>query len=527
MATESPPPNPSNNHPPNPVSEPAQAIFNDPQATAEPPKEISSKSVFVNSQPIREEQVQNAVNFLSHPRVRGSPIVHRRNFLEKKGLTKEEIDEAFSRVPDQSPAVASGQSSTTQDAQATPAINIQAQGPTQTMQPVPATQSGVMSTMGRRFHWSHAVLAVGFLALSGAGTIVLFKNSVIPRLKSWIRTVVLDDENAVGKELAGKPSLVEEAAAAAKAAAAAAADVAKASQDMLITKNEEKKIFAEFVSLLDMQLQEMKTMRNAITKLEGQSYIAGRNQVREDYLDGSVVRSRFQPPVGSRPEYDMRSVRSVSPPASIEPPHPKSYMEIMDMVQRGERPPNVRDIDDRPPNPNQPISNSSLVPRAKPWEVGKPTSSTSYVPQSQVTNGGPAQDNGVTYQHNNNNSTPWWQQKNTRITEIENGDSQNFGSGSNGTTNTINVGPTQRRWVPPQPPPVSMPEAAVAIRQPKSNPKDVNLNAEEAAQPMTALDELLRITQESESGGQVETNGGGGSSEINFSELQADQITEV
>lgn len=48
----------------------------------------------------------------------------------------------------------------------------------------------------------------------------------------------MDDENAVGKELAGKPSLVEEAAAAAKAAAAAAADVAKASQDMLITKNE-------------------------------------------------------------------------------------------------------------------------------------------------------------------------------------------------------------------------------------------------------------------------------------------------
>ena len=72
-----------------------------------------------------------------------------------------------------------------------------------------------------------------------------------------------------------------------------------------------------------------------------------------------------------------------------------------------------------------------------------------------------------------------------------------------------------------------MPEAAVAIRQPKSNPKDVNLNAEEAAQPMTALDELLRITQESESCGQVETNGGGGSSDINFSELQADQITEV
>lgn len=50
-------------------------------------------------QPVREDQVINAVNFLSHPKVRSSPIVHRRSFLEKKGLTKEEIDEAFRRVP--------------------------------------------------------------------------------------------------------------------------------------------------------------------------------------------------------------------------------------------------------------------------------------------------------------------------------------------------------------------------------------------------------------------------------------------
>lgn len=50
-------------------------------------------------QPIREDQVANAVKFLSHPKVRGSPIVHRRSFLERKGLTGEEIDEAFRRVP--------------------------------------------------------------------------------------------------------------------------------------------------------------------------------------------------------------------------------------------------------------------------------------------------------------------------------------------------------------------------------------------------------------------------------------------
>lgn len=62
-------------------------------------KQSSKASVFVNSEPMREEQVQNAVKFLSHPKVRGSPVIYRRSFLEKKGLTKEEIDEAFRRVP--------------------------------------------------------------------------------------------------------------------------------------------------------------------------------------------------------------------------------------------------------------------------------------------------------------------------------------------------------------------------------------------------------------------------------------------
>ena len=57
------------------------------------------ESVFKNSEPIREDQVENAIKFLSHPRVRGSPVIHRRSFLERKGLTKEEIDEAFRRVP--------------------------------------------------------------------------------------------------------------------------------------------------------------------------------------------------------------------------------------------------------------------------------------------------------------------------------------------------------------------------------------------------------------------------------------------
>ncbi|KAJ8449104.1 hypothetical protein Cgig2_004159 [Carnegiea gigantea] len=521
MATQSAPPNPPAENPTG-YQESKQAGVDEGQTMAEGPKEASPKSVFVNSQPIREDQVQNAVSFLSHPRVRGSPVVHRRNFLERKGLTKEEIDEAFRRVPDPSPAVASGQSSTYQDAQGMPSTNIQTQP--QAIQPVTAAPSGVMSTMTRKFHWSHAVLAVGFLAISGAGTAIVFKllqNAVVPRFKSWIRRVVLDEDDVLEKRTAGKPNLAEEAAAAAKAAAAAAADVAKASQEMVITKNEEKKCFSEFMALLDVQLQEIRTMRNAIAKLEVCVVDCGTLVTSTRMGNHTLLEEALSEKSIWMAQYHVHCDKWTESQSLI-------LDQIMEMVQRGERPPNVRDIDDRPPNPNQPISNPSLAPRAKPWQVLQSASSASYVPQPQVTSNGSsytAQDYGVSYQLNNDSSIPWRQQRNARITEIENGDRSMFGSGSNGTV-SIDL-PTQRRWVPPQPPPVSMPEAAVAIRQPKSSiPKDFNVRAEDAAKPITEVDELQKITKISELGGQLDVNGRTGSSEIITSEIQ-EQVTEL
>lgn len=137
-----------------------------------------------------------------------------------------------------------------------------------------------------------------------------------------------------------------------------------------------------------------------------------------------------------------------------------------------------------------------------------------------------AQDNGVTYQFSNNTLTPWWEQKNFRITEIENGSDPRTGLVSSGTVNIDN--PTARRWVPPQPPSVFMPEAAVAIQQPKSStPKDVNVKAENSAQSAGEVDELQRITQIAESGAQLATNEGSANSEFNSSEIQEEQVTEL
>lgn len=83
----------SESNPLNPMSNGGESV------KEEVSHESSGRPPFAIPQSMREEQVQNAVNFLSHPKVKGSPVIFRCAFLEKKGLSKEEIDEAFRRVP--------------------------------------------------------------------------------------------------------------------------------------------------------------------------------------------------------------------------------------------------------------------------------------------------------------------------------------------------------------------------------------------------------------------------------------------
>ncbi|CAH9135615.1 unnamed protein product [Cuscuta epithymum] len=252
---------------------------------AESSREKHSTSVFVNSEPIREDQVENAVKFLAHPKVKGSPVMYRRSFLERKGLTKEEIDEAFRRVPDPTSTVSSTEATLANqgegyEGQLKTSSSIQPQALIRSTQQASAevsstTKVGYLS----KFHWSHAVLAAGLLAASGSFTAIFFKKSIIPRLKSWIRKVVLEEEATQEDGVRRnnlKPSLAEETARAAKAAAAAAADVARASQEMMASKSEEKKYFKELTELLNYQVREMKSMTSAIQKLEGPNNASGR-----------------------------------------------------------------------------------------------------------------------------------------------------------------------------------------------------------------------------------------------------------
>ncbi|KAL5202697.1 hypothetical protein ABZP36_013649 [Zizania latifolia] len=69
----------------------------------------------------------------------------------------------------------------------------------------------------------------------------------------------------------------------------------------------------------------------------------------------------------------------------VVPRHPKSYMEIMEMIHRGEWPDDIQDINDDPPNPYQPISESRMAPKPKPWEK-QGQESSSWELKSQLAN---------------------------------------------------------------------------------------------------------------------------------------------
>ncbi|PPD70231.1 hypothetical protein GOBAR_AA39667 [Gossypium barbadense] len=490
MATtiQSPSPPNSNDDKPQPSSEvveQANGVQQDvrPEAT----KQNVPASVFVNSEPIREDQVSNAVKFLSHPKVRGSPVIYRRSFLERKGLTKEEIDEAFRRVPDPPPS--SQPASSNQDGQVITSSNVQSQAAVPAPQPVVAAPTGMVParTVARwQFHWYHAVFGLGFLAASGAGSALLIKNVIVPRLKSWIRKVVLEEENDHAKKLDAKPK---------------------------------RRRFEEFMNLMDAQVQEMKLMSNSIRKLEGQANSPSRTfSDHEDHRVSASSTKQTYP--NGKVDIDVLLARSSSPPVSAEPPHPKSYMEIMAMIQRGEKPSNIREVNDMPPNPNQQISNPRITPRSKPWEA---QNGSSQVLQSQRSAEGlNRQDNGLNHLVDDESSTPWWQRKNVRITEIEN-ENENEVKAAAGPYGVRTEQPVQRTWVPPQPPPVAIPEAAEAIRRPKPlASKEQSADEQSMVHPAEPIDELQRITKISESGGSVEMNVGfpsGTSSDVQEQEV--------
>ncbi|KAI5064944.1 hypothetical protein GOP47_0019639 [Adiantum capillus-veneris] len=208
---------------------------------------------FSEPQPIREDQVNNAVTFLSHPKVRGSPMVHRFSFLERKGLTREEIEEAFRRCPD--PPTSEG---------------AKASGSSEGKVPILLTQAeGVVSAPSKPASgpWSQLILGAGLIAAAGAGTGYLVQKVLAPKLRAWLRDFILETEQLKEskRERQGKgPKLdpLKEVVGAAAAAAAAAAEVACLSH-LPKLQDEEWQHLRSLIKTLESRTEELK---EALTK---------------------------------------------------------------------------------------------------------------------------------------------------------------------------------------------------------------------------------------------------------------------
>ena len=63
-------------------------------------------------------------------------------------------------------------------------------------------------------------------------------------------------------------------------------------------------------------------------------------------------------------------VVDASPPSTpADPPHPASYRDVLDMLDKGLTPPGIKDVDDKPPDPTRSMPRARVEPRRKPWEA--------------------------------------------------------------------------------------------------------------------------------------------------------------
>ncbi|KAF6986919.1 hypothetical protein CFC21_004611 [Triticum aestivum] len=407
-------------------------------------------------QPVREEYVQNAVKFLSHPKVRGSAVVYRRSFLQNKGLTADEIDEAFRRVPDPPPTTASPPTQAQAQAQV-PAAAAPPQAYAQ-----PAAGPIIVAAPQPRLTWYRAFVAAGLLLGFGASAAVFVKKLLLPRLKSWIRRVVAEGDEAT--EL--KAKIDEETREAVKASATAVSAIAQTNQELLASKDEEKKILVTLTQALDSQAKVLKSLSESLSHNSRDSV----NITREDRFShyrpledhgpsaarNGPVNTPWRPPqqpnMYGAPNSDFGSGRPSFAPAPTEPTsgsYSRSYVE--QTVQRGD-------------NRSSGTKTQQALEMLQHAEQKLAYRSNAYL--SEDGSYSQAQDNYAPSYHQNGKAPDFHAEEPRPLA---------YGGG------VVERPPPQRQWVPPQPPGVAMPEAAAAIRQQKSLTKQPSSDTSEAA----------------------------------------------
>ncbi|KAJ3284668.1 peroxisomal membrane protein pex14 [Borealophlyctis nickersoniae] len=154
----------------------------------------------------REDVIQSAIRFLQDPKVQQSPLAKRIAFLEGKGLSSEEIEQALAR--------AGGGSATT-----TTTTTVANAAP-----PVPPGGPGAYPPPGypqyplmyapqppppSQLNWKDYTLGAVGVVGAGYGLYVLAKRHILPRISWPTESSVTDDTNRINQQLVTSSNALE------------------------------------------------------------------------------------------------------------------------------------------------------------------------------------------------------------------------------------------------------------------------------------------------------------------------------
>eukprot|EP00250_Pteridium_aquilinum_P012761 c20925_g1_i3 orf=170-1066(+) len=263
-----------------------------------------------------------------------------------------------------------------------------------------------------RPYWFRMVglVSLWLAALSGMG--FLFKRVLLQKMRWWIRRLVLEN-NLQAMQSRNTPHEVVAtmiAVAAVKAASSATAEVSSLSRVILTIQAEGKHCANKIVSALQAQSSKLTKveimMRGVMEEIDRQKQLSATNGMPVGWLSSDKrykpqdnshehIKSAWKGPFSNaslvsnaRESLIMSADKDVETPQSStanSTPQSASFLEVMAMLERGETPPGIKKINDRPPIPNQLPSKSYLRPKPKPWETEEREKSNTiqYLPWSE------------------------------------------------------------------------------------------------------------------------------------------------
>ncbi|MCO5599060.1 hypothetical protein L7F22_053159 [Adiantum nelumboides] len=150
-----------------------------------------------------------------------------------------------------------------------PALPTQAQA-VASAQPQSANGPSSVVPAFSRSHWSQLILGASLIASAGAGTGYLVQKVLAPKLRAWLRDLVLEGElptesKKEGQGKSPRPAPLKEVVGAAAAAAAAAAEVASSSH-LPKLQAEEWQQLRSLIKTLESKTEELKGTLTLMSK---------------------------------------------------------------------------------------------------------------------------------------------------------------------------------------------------------------------------------------------------------------------